>query len=78
MELVIFVFILIAVLSTLAKSPLFKGKLGELRVSHLLQKHLAPTTYQVLNDVTLPSINGTTQIYPALFYGPVNHRNRGM
>lgn len=35
---------------------------GEFKVSRLLEKHLQPPAYHVLNDVTVPSINGTTQV----------------
>lgn len=58
----IFFLLLIFLLITLSNSPFAKGKLGELKVSSLLKKQLKPPTYQVLDDITVPSFNGTTQI----------------
>jgi restriction system protein len=57
-----FFLFVILLLVTLGNSPYVKGKLGELKVSSLLQKHLKPPTYQVLDDITVPSVNGTTQV----------------
>ncbi len=57
-----FFLFVILLLVTLSKSPLVKGKLGELKVSSLLQKHLKPPTYQVMDNITVSSISGTTQV----------------
>lgn len=56
-SLIIFIFLV-----TRGKSSVIKGMYGEFKVSQLLKKHLQPPTYQVLNDVTIPSVNGTTQV----------------
>ena len=56
-----FLFVVLLVV-TLSNTPFVKGKLGEFKVSYLVQKYLKPPTYQVLDDITIPSINGTTQI----------------
>lgn len=57
-----FFLFVISLLVALSKSPYVKGKLGEYKVSSLLPKQLKPPTYQVLNDITILSQNGTTQI----------------
>ena len=45
------------------KLPKIKGKLGEKYVIKGLKKHLEPTKYTILNDVTLPQEDGgTTQV----------------
>lgn len=44
------------------QSPSFKGKLGEWFVNHQLQKKIDLTECVIMNDVLLPTKNGTTQI----------------
>ncbi len=43
-------------------SPCAKGAAGERKASLLLQRHLDPSVYFVLEDIYLPSKYGTTQI----------------
>ena len=62
MEIGVLIIIIFVLLIAASKSPAVKGKIGEFRVSRLLKKDLNPSVYRVLGDVTIPSINGTTQI----------------
>lgn len=50
------------VLISIFKTPWFKGKVGEFLVNLAAKIHLDKNTYHIINDVTLPSGDGTTQI----------------
>jgi len=64
LENVFLVLILVAVLAAYIyfRSPTVKGARGEARVTSRLEKSLSPDEYVILNDLTLPTRNGTTQI----------------
>lgn len=62
MEIGVLIIVIFVLLNAASKSPTVRGKIGEFRVSRLLKKDLNPSVYRVLGDVTVPSINGTTQI----------------
>ena len=44
------------------KSPKFKGMIGELIVSHKLKKNIDLNKCFLINDIMLPTENGSTQI----------------
>ena len=49
------------------RSAWFKGRFGEWWVNRLLTRHLDPERYHVVNDVTLKTDDGTTQIDHIVF-----------
>ncbi|MCC5850221.1 MAG: NERD domain-containing protein [Verrucomicrobia bacterium] len=53
---------LVFLLGLFLKSPVFKGWVGELFVKILLKSQLDKGRYEVLHNVTLPAVEGTTQI----------------
>lgn len=52
----------LAILASLFRSPWFKGVFGEFQVNLLLKLFLPKEEYHIINNVTLPTKNGTTQI----------------
>lgn len=52
----------ILILSTLLKSPWFKGKWGEFQIALLFKLFLPKEQYTVIHNITLPTEDGTTQI----------------
>jgi len=52
----------LVVLSLVVKSAWFKGKMGEFVVSTLIKLSLNKDSYHLINDVTLMTAQGTTQI----------------
>ena len=58
--------LLIAALVALVLLMPSKGAIGEKRVARMLEKHL-PDDYVVMNDITIPSDFGTTQIDHIVF-----------
>ena len=50
------------IIGVVIKSPRFKGWVGELMVKVAIKWQLDQTQYQLINNVTLPTDNGTTQI----------------
>lgn len=56
------IFIPILIIAFFLKSSHFKGKLGEAIVSRSTTKNLDQNIYHIINNVTLPSLDGTTQI----------------
>lgn len=59
---IILLCLLVAAVLSFFRSPWFKGMFGEALVSTLLRRSLEEDTYRLLNDLTLPSGAGTTQI----------------
>jgi restriction system protein len=53
---------LMKVLVQFILSPKIKGRIGEWIVSNRLKKQLDPTVYHLLDDIMLPTPDGTTQI----------------
>jgi len=49
-------------IASVLKSPWFKGMFGEVLVNALILKNLDKDTYHLIEDVTLPTEDGTTQI----------------
>lgn len=63
MEVFLIIFaILAAVLYFYVQSPTYKGAAGERRVNSSLRSQLNEREYRVLDDLTLPTARGTTQI----------------
>lgn len=60
--LVVIGFLLLAAVSVYLRLPSVKGQAGEARVNNSLRRHLDENDYVILNDLTLPYENGTTQI----------------
>ena len=56
------IFVALFLLALLLKSPWFKGVMGEKVVSAALRRHLDEAEYVILNDLTLPARNGTTDL----------------
>ena len=56
------ILILVIILAALLKSPIFKGFTGELIVKTSANFSLDKNTYTIINNVTLPTEDGTTQI----------------
>lgn len=54
--------ILLLIIVSYLKSSHFKGKAGEAIVKLSINSKLDPNIYHLINDVTLPSFDGTTQI----------------
>lgn len=52
----------ILIIAIFLKSSYFKGKLGEAVVSRSITKKLDSSIYHIINNVTLSSFDGTTQI----------------
>jgi restriction system protein len=52
--------IAVTILAPIVSSPWFKGKVGEWFVKQSAKR--LPSEYQIINDVTLPTDTGTTQI----------------
>ena len=52
----------ILILGLIVKTPWFKGKSGEFLVNFLLSKFLDKNKYHLIQNVTLPTDDGTTQI----------------
>jgi hypothetical protein len=57
-----FYLIPLAFISALLKSAYFKGVMGEFIVNTAAKMFLDKTVYHLLKNVTLPTVNGTTQI----------------
>jgi restriction system protein len=52
----------LVLLASIFKTPWFKGAFGEFQVNFLLKRRLSKDTYHLINNVTLPTDTGTTQI----------------
>ncbi len=58
----IIIFIILSILEAHFKSAGHKGRVGEARVNNYIRKSLDQNIYFLIEDVTLPTRNGTTQI----------------
>jgi restriction system protein len=61
----VYAFIVVILMKALYRfllSPKIKGRIGEWIVSNRLKKQLDPTVYHLLDDIMLPTPDGTTQI----------------
>jgi len=54
--------LILVVIAFVLNSPTFKGKFGEFLVNNQIKKTLDPNKYHLLENVTLPTEDGTTQI----------------
>jgi len=59
---ILFLFFILVLLSSILKSPWFKGKWGEFQISLLFKLFLPKDRYTVLHNITLPTEDGTTQL----------------
>jgi hypothetical protein len=55
-------FCLIVTLEKLSKTPFIKGIFGEYKVKRLLNRYINKDQYHIINNIILPTDNGTTQI----------------
>ena len=60
--LVIITVFALAILVSYLQSPSVKGKIGEAIVNRAISKKLDKTQYHLVKDVTLPTVDGTTQV----------------
>ena len=56
------IFVLMVIAGIVAKTPWFKGWIGEFIVNVVIKLFLDKRTYHLVRDVTLPTADGTTQI----------------
>lgn len=57
-----FILVPVAIVAGILKSVWFKGKVGERSVNSAIKRLLDQKEYQLLHDVTIPAVGGTTQI----------------
>lgn len=59
--------VLALILKLIVNSKEFKGKMGESFVKKIMEAHLDENKYYIFNNITIPTVDGTTQIDHIVF-----------